>query len=67
MCFQQPLTQSFGYSPTTEIDWYLDYKPTDNTDHLWGMPACGDNPYWQIIIDQSNDKIWTVYIESWSA
>jgi hypothetical protein len=68
LCFEQPLLRgTFGYTPTSEIDWWITRNPQDNSDYLWGANACGNNPYWHIIVDQSNNELWTVYIEAWSA
>ena len=65
MCFERPLMQgTYGFSLNSEIDWWL--TDDDQFSDLWGVNTCGDNPYWHLIIDQSNSEIWIVYIEAYT-
>lgn len=64
MCFEQPLTDNlmpFG-SPESKKPWW---QPRSAT-HFMGAENCGDNPYWQLMVDQSDDDIWIVYILGYS-
>lgn len=64
MCFVMPLQDNvmpFG-SPESKKTWW---RPRSATQFM-GSQECGDNPYWQLMIDQTNDEVAIVYILGYS-
>lgn len=51
----------FGARETKKTWW----RP-QSADHFVGMAQCGDNPFWEMLIDQSDDVTWIVYIIGFS-
>lgn len=64
VCFNQP-TESDVYPFVTfasDTDWW---QPTQAETYL-SAPQCGDDPFWHLMIDQTDDNVWIVYIEEFS-
>jgi len=51
----------FG-SPNNKKAWWHPHT----AEQFVRIEECGDNPYWQLMIDQSDDDIWVVYILEYS-
>jgi len=45
-----------------DADWWRPYDATTYS----GMRQCGDNTYWSMMVDQSSDAMWRLYVESFS-
>ena len=64
LCFDLPLDANlmpFGARETKKTWW----RPR-GAEQFSGA-TCGDNPYWQMMIDLSNDETWIVYVIHFSA
>ena len=64
MCFEMPLQDNvmpFG-SPESKKTWW---RPRSAI-QFKGSQECGNNPYWQLMIDQSSDEVAIVYILGYS-
>ena len=64
MCFEQPLIADLMpfYRTDTGHYWWQPFS----AERYIGAEQCGDNPYWTMIVDQSNPTMSIVYIESFS-
>ncbi len=63
-CLQQPLQDNITppYSIAAQEEWWL----SSNTTSYVGISQCGNNPYWSLVIDQSDPDVWILYILSFS-
>jgi|GEM_PF-2701864 len=63
-CLQSPLQDNLMPFRTVEgdDDWWQPYS----AEVYSGVEQCGDNPYWSLVVDQTNPDMWIVYIESFS-
>ncbi len=64
LCFEQPLTNDYMpfYRTDTGHFWWQPF----NAERYIGAEQCGNNPYWSIVIDQTDNDISVVYIEAFS-
>lgn len=65
MCFEQPLTaDTMPFSRADDIDfaWWQPF----NAEQYIGAEQCGSNPYWSMLIDQTDRDVSIVYIEAFS-
>jgi len=64
LCFEMPLQENFmpfGYHENNKTWW----RPHSATQFM-GSQTCGDNPIWQLMVDQSDDDMWIIYMIAWS-
>lgn len=64
MCFEMPLQEGERVTGIIEIDqqWW---QPEQAIKFV-GSPQCGENPVWKLMIDQTDEDIWIVYITGFS-
>ncbi len=64
MCFEQPLTADTMSFSRTDIRHFW-WQPF-NAERYIGSEQCGSNPYWSMLIDQTDSEVSIVYVEGFS-